>query len=55
MDKMWPSFLKDGDGDTQREAVVLFIKSVPGEKQTTCHLFVNPAGMEGVSFMTANI
>lgn len=30
MDKMWPSFLKDGD--TLREAAGLFIKSVPGTK-----------------------
>lgn len=37
MDKMWPSFLKDGD--ILREAAALFIKCVPGTKtnqQATC-------------------
>lgn len=45
MDKMWPSFLKDGD--TLRDAAAHFIKSVPGT--TAGYLFVNPAGMVPVS------
>lgn len=48
MDKMWPSFLKDGD--TLDEAADLFIKHVLEAKQTAGHLFVNPGGIVGDSF-----
>lgn len=48
MDKMWPSFLKDGD--MLNEAADLFIKSVPEAKQTAGLMFVNLAGDGGSWF-----
>lgn len=46
MDKMWPSFLKDGD--TLREAAALFIKSVP-ETKTNSRLLVCQSCWDGGS------
>lgn len=53
MDKMWLSFLKDGDGDILREAAALFIKCVPGTKTNSTCLLILLGWWE--SFITANI
>lgn len=54
MDKMWLSFLKDGDGDTLKEAAAHFIKCVPGTKTNSTSLLIL-LGTWVVSFMVANI
>lgn len=40
MDKMWLSFLKDGDEDILREAAALFIKCVSWDKNKQCLLIL---------------
>lgn len=48
MDKMWPSFLKDGD--TLREAAALFIKRVPETKTNSGPLVCSACRDDGSQF-----